>query len=505
MFLEGNKLIYFIVLAVYLILMVLVGLRFYRRNKNVSDYVLGGRTLNPWVAAMSAQASDMSGWLLLGLPGTAYVLFAGTTEAIWTAIGLAVGTYLNWLIVAKPLRRYTAKVGAITLPEFFANRFGDKRGVIKAIASIFTMIFFLFYTASMFSAGAKLFNSVFGIPYIWSLIIGTVIIVSYTFLGGFLAVSWTDTFQGILMFLALIVAPIVAFIRLGGGAGLSAQLATLPEQFSLIPKDGAGAVNVALLVSAIAWGLGYFGQPHILPRFMAVKRTKDIRPARVIAMIWVIISLAMAVVVGLLGSFLYPGLADSETVFITMVQDLFSPVITGVLLSAILAAIMSTADSQLLVTSSAVSNDLYKGLFKKDASDKKVLWVSRVAVIIVSVIAALLVCVENPAEGSILAKINESVFKLVAFAWAGFGAAFGPLVLFSLFWKRTTKAGALCGMIAGGVSAFIWWYLEGGIFDIYEILPGFVISCIVIVVVSLITKNPPEIEKTFKEVKAMKD
>ena len=491
------------VFIVYLGVMLGIGAYFFKKNRNVSDYVLGGRQLNPWVAAMSAQASDMSGWLLLGLPGTAYVLYTGTTEAIWTAIGLAVGTYLNWLIVAKRLRKYTKVAGdSITLPDFFQNRFRDERGIIKGVSSFFVLVFFLFYTASMFSAGAKLFKTVFNVPYTTALIIGAIMIVAYTFLGGFLAVCWTDTIQGILMFIALVIAPIIAISRLGGFDGLSTALSSLStESFSWLPKTETGTLNVMLLVSSLAWGIGYFGQPHILPRFMAIRKTNEIRPARIIAMIWVIITLAAAIVIGVIGKALTPSLADPESVFMVMVQDLFPPIITGIFLTAILAAIMSTADSQLLVTSSAVSSDLYAGLINKKAEPKKVLWISRITVIIVSIIAALLVSVENPTPGTLMAQINESVFKLVAFAWAGFGAAFGPIVLFSLFWKRTTKEGALCGIIAGGVTACIWWLKSGGIFDVYEIVPGFIVSALVIVIVSLCTKVPEEVEKEFELVK----
>jgi sodium/proline symporter len=490
----------------YLLVMVGIGLYFFFKNKNVSDYVLGGRQLNPWVAAMSAQASDMSGWLLMGLPGTAYVLYAGTTEAIWTAIGLAIGTYLNWLIVAKRLRKYTKASGdSITLPEFFQNRFRDKSGLLKAISAIFILLFFTFYTASMFSAGAKLFTTVFHIPYTTALIIGVLIIVSYTFLGGFLAVCWTDTIQGVMIFLALLITPILAYHSVGGEAGLANSLAHLTkESFSLIPKDGAGGVNVLLLFSTLGWGLGYFGQPHILPRFMAVRHTKDIRPARIIAICWVIITLGAAVVIGIMGKTLYPSLADPEQVFIVMVQKLFPPLLTGLLLTAILAAIMSTADSQLLVASSAVSTDIYKGLIKKDADPKKMMWFSRITVLVISVIAALLVSVENPTPGTIMAQINESIFKLVSFAWAGLGSAFGPTVLFSLFWRRMTKQGAMAGIISGGVTACIWWLNSGGpfhIFDVYEIVPGFIVSILFIIVVSLCTKVPDEIKTEFDMVR----
>ncbi|MBE5962218.1 MAG: sodium/proline symporter PutP [Lachnospiraceae bacterium] len=490
-----------IVFLAYLFIMIGIGIYFFRRNRSVSDYILGGRKLNPWVAAMSTQASDMSGWLLLGLPGTAYLLYTGTSEAIWTAIGLFIGTWLNWLIVAKRLRKYTILCGnSLTLPDFFSNRFEDHSGILRGISALFILIFFLFYTASMFSAGAKLFVTVFDIPYRTALIIGGLIIVSYTFLGGFLAVCWTDTIQGLLMFAALIITPIVAYFKLGGGNGLADAASQIKGTFSFLPMAD-GKVNVMLLISSLAWGFGYFGQPHILPRFMAIRSEKEIRPARVIAMIWVLITLAMAVVVGIFGAYLYPSLADPESVFMVMVTDLFPPVITGILLTAILAAIMSTADSQLLVASSAVSSDIYSGLINKHASQKKLLWISRLTVIAISIIAILLVSDPNPKEGTVMYLINSSVFKLVAFAWAGFGSAFGPIILFSLFWKRTTKPAALAGILSGGISAFVWWLNSGGIFDIYEIVPGFLISSLVIILVSLFTKPNPSFLTTFSEMK----
>ncbi|MBE5940652.1 MAG: sodium/proline symporter PutP [Lachnospiraceae bacterium] len=503
------------VFVIYMALMIGIGAFFFKKNTGISDYVLGGRSLNPWVAALSAQASDMSGWLLMGLPGLAYVFFAGTSEAIWTAIGLAIGTYLNWLIVAKRLRQYTKISGdAVTLPEFFANRFHDETGVfkniLKIVSAVFILVFFLFYTASMFQASAKLFNSVFGLNYHIALIISVGIIVAYTFLGGFLAVCWTDTIQGLLIFAALVIAPIVAVVKAGGFDGLASAVETITTEvgaeFSLMPLNGDGSINVLLLISALAWGLGYFGQPHILPRFMAIRTPKEIRPARIIAVVWVLVSLGMAIVVGIVGRVLYPGLADSETVFIRMVQDLFPAVLTGVFLTAILAAIMSSADSQLLVTSSAVSNDICGLLTKKmdeKKRDKTLMWIGRITVVVVSIIAALLVSVENPTEGTIIYKINESVFKLVSFAWAGFGASFGPIVLFALFWKRTTIFGAIAGIISGGLTACIWWLLEGGIFDVYEIVPGFIISGIVIVVVSLLTKPNAETLEEFDKVKSV--
>ena len=500
----GNILTTVIVFIGYLGLMICIGAYFYKSNNSIKDYVLGGRQLSPWTAALSAQASDMSGWLLMGLPGTAYLVYGGTAEAIWTAIGLALGTYLNWLIVAKRLRKYTqiAK-DSVTLPNFFKNRFHDESGILLGVCAIFTLLFFLFYTASMFNAGAKLFSTAFGIEYGVALVIGTLVIVCYTFLGGFLAVCWTDVIQGLLMFVALIITPIVAMSKAGGSEAVSQLLndAAQGASFTFLPHTATGGIAVLTLISAIAWGLGYFGQPHILPRFMALRNSKDVRPARIIAMIWVVISLGCAVVIGTIGSGMYPGLDDPETILMVMQQDVFPPILAAIFLTAILAAIMSTADSQLLVVSSAISSDIYGGMINKKADQKKLLWVGRLSVIFVSIIAALLVSQPEAAEGTIMYKINESVFKLVAFAWGGFGASFGPLMLFSLFWKRTTKPAAIAGVIVGGVTALIWWLLDGGIFDVYEIVPGFLFSSIVIVVISLLTKVPQEVIDEFESVK----
>ncbi len=501
---DGNVWVTAVIFVLYLALMIAIGAYFYKKNRTIKDYVLGGRKLSPWTSALSAQASDMSGWLLLGLPGTAYVLYGGTAEAIWTAIGLAIGTYFNWLIVAKRLRKYTQLAkDSVTLPSFFKNRYHDESGVLLGVCAVFVLFFFLFYTASMFSSGAKLFSTAFGMSYELALIIGTLVIVSYTFLGGFMAVCWTDFIQGLLMFFALIITPIVALFHTGGSAALGDLIsnAAAGAKFTFLPTTPTGGIAVLTLISAIAWGLGYFGQPHILPRFMAIRHPNEIRPARIIAMVWVVISLACAIIVGVIGSGMYPDLADSETVLMVMLQDLFPPILTGIFLTAILAAIMSTADSQLLVVSSAISSDIYNGMVNKEAKEKKVLWIGRISVIVVSIIAAFLVSQPNAPEGSIMYKINESVFKLVAFAWGGFGSAFGPLMLFSLFWERTTKPAAITGVIVGGVTCLIWWLLDGGIFDVYEIVPGFIFSCIAIVVVSLLTKVPQEVVDEFRSVK----
>ena len=506
----NEMLIQGIVLLLYLVAMIMVGFVFYKKNTTNADYILGGRQMNVWVTSMSAQASDMSGWLLMGLPGLAYLLGAGATEAAWTAIGLAIGTYLNWLIVAKPLRKYTQIAGdSITLPDFFHNRFRMKTPALRVFAALFILIFFTVYTSSMFAAGAKLFDYIFGIGYTPALILSVVVVTAYTFLGGFKAVSWTDLFQGLLMFFALI---FVVFFMWKGLSGVGYDWSALKD-FTLKTSPSFGVMSV---IGAIAWGLGYFGQPHILVRFMGIKSSKEIKPARRIAMVWVIISLAIAVLIGMIGNPFVAELAksgvlpanlfgadgmlvDSEKIFMILVQHMFPAVISGVLLAAVLAAIMSTADSQLLVSSSSFSSDIYNTLFDKNASEKKLLWVSRLTIVVIALIACILAI--DP---------NSSVFQIVSHAWAGFGAAFGPIILCSLFWKRTNGAGALAGIISGGAIALLWAYLPAAIwganapaiFSLYEIVPGFIVSLICIFVVSLCTKAPSEeIVKEFESVK----
>lgn len=481
-----------IIFVAYLVLMVWIGFKFYSKTDDLSDYILGGRKLNSWVTAMSAQASDMSGWLLIGLPGTAYVLYRGTSEAIWTAIGLMLGTYLNWLIVAKKLRTYTQLSGnAITLPDFFDNRFRDKHHILKIVSAVFTVIFFLIYTSSQFAAAGKLFNTIFGLDYTTGLVLGALIILAYTALGGFNAVCWTDTIMGATMFFALLVVPVMATVNMGGFDGLVERLATLStETFTAIPTLENGHINSMLLASALGWGLGYFGQPHILCRFMAIESADMIKKSRIIAMIWVIITLCAAVAIGVIGKAYMPDLSDGETIYMSMINVMFNDVVSGLLLCAILAAIMSTASSQLLVSASSVSTDLYATIFKKDSNGSGIVWASRCTVVIISIVAILIAI--NP---------NSSVFALVALAWGGFGAAFGPMILFSLFWRRTTLAGAIAGMVVGGASDMLWYYQKGGIFDIYEIIPAFILSSLAIIVVSLATKLPDELAKEFDEVK----
>lgn len=479
--------------ALYLFFMMLIGWIFYKRTKNLSDYILGGRGLNSWVTSMSAQASDMSGWLLLGLPGAAYL--AGM-EAAWIAIGLAVGTYFNWRFVAKRLRKYTEIAGdSITLPDYFENRFRDESKVLRIVSALFILIFFLIYTSSGFVAGAKLFSTVFDLSYQVALLIGALVIIIYTFLGGFMAVCWTDFFQGLIMFFAVIVVPTAAIIRLGGFGAASTSLKEIsPELLDMFSNMEGGPLPLIVIISSAAWGLGYFGQPHILARFMAIKSSAKIKQARLIAMIWVVISLACAVAVGVLGRAYFKTTpletGAEETIFMVMVNALVNPVIAGVLLAAILAAIMSTADSQLLVTSSAITRDFYKVLLRKKAGDKELVWVSRLAVVGVAVIAYIIGL--DP---------ESSVLRLVAYAWGGFGATFGPLVILSLFWKRMTLKGALGGILVGGITVIVWKQLSGGIFDLYEIVPGFILSVITIITVSLIDKKPSrEITDEFDRV-----
>ncbi|KUO58953.1 MAG: hypothetical protein APF84_05725 [Gracilibacter sp. BRH_c7a] len=504
----SDVIIHAIVLGLYLVGMLGIGVYFYKRSKSQSDYFLGGRNLNVWVTSMSAQASDMSGWLLMGLPGTAFILTQnnGMAEAFWTAFGLAIGTYLNWLILAKRFRKYSEySNNSITIPTYFENRFRDKTHLIRMISAVFIIIFFLIYTAAQFSAGAKLFNAVFGLDYTLALLIGAIVIVSYTFLGGFLAVCWSDLIQGTLMFFALIILPVIAMIKLGGSEetfNLAASLANIPDGFGVTEWMGIGSMGVLGIISIAAWGLGYFGQPHILSRFMGIKHSKDIKPARRIAMVWVIITLGAAVLLGVIGKAYMSTIVtpealsamDGEKIFIYMVQNLLNgpgfAIIAGLLLTAILAAIMSTADSQLLVTSSAISEDICKTIFRSKINDKQLVWISRSSVLVIAIIAVF-----------IASDPNSSVFDLVAYAWAGFGAAFGPAILMSLYWKRMNWQGALAGILSGGISVIIWRNLVKPYFNLYEILPAFIISVCLIVIVSLLTSKPSsEIEEEYDAV-----
>ncbi len=474
--------------------MVGIGWVYYGKTKTLSDYILGGRGLNSWVGAMSAQASDMSGWLLLGLPGYAYV--AGL-ESFWIAFGLGLGTWMNWKFVAVKLRNYTEISGdSITLPDYFENRFRDKTHFLRIISAIFILIFFLIYTASGFVAGAKLFSTVFGLSYQSALMIGVMVIISYTFLGGFMAVSWTDFFQGIIMVVAIVVVPVMGILKAGGLSSTLDSIQSLnPALLNMFTDTKGAPLAVLSVVSLMAWGLGYFGQPHILARFMAIRTTAEIKKAKNIAMGWVAISLSFAVVVGLVGLVCLDAplaAGDHEKIFMVMVNELVPTVLAGVFLAAILAAIMSTADSQLLVTSSALTEDFYKVLLRKEASDVELVWVSRFAVVLVAVCAWFFA--RNP---------DSSVLALVSYAWAGFGATFGPIILLSLYWKRMTRNGALAGIVAGGITVIVWKQLSGGFFDLYEIVPGFAISIIAIIIVSLMDEEPSkEIADEFETFRA---
>ncbi|MES9993042.1 MAG: sodium/proline symporter PutP [Candidatus Thiodiazotropha sp.] len=460
----------------YLLAVLSIGIVAWRRTRNLSDFVLGGRSLGSWVTALSASASDMSGWLLLGLPGYAYL--AGL-ESLWLALGLLIGTWLNWQLVAARLRSASEAAGnALTLPEYLSNRFQDSSGLIRISSSFFILLFFLFYTSSGLVAGGKLFESVFGLPYFWAVASGASIIILYTAFGGFLAVSWTDLFQGLLMLLALVAIPLYTLVELGGVDNFVSTMGSINGELlnPLTDKDGEPLGLIAIL-SLMAWGLGYFGQPHILARFKAIRQSGFVPKAERIAVSWVFISLTAACLVGLVGIPLFESpLQDAETVFIRLVDLLFHPLVAGICLAAILAAIMSTADSQLLVSSSTFTGDLYRLLLRKQASEAELVVVGRLAVLSIALVAF------------VLALDRESkVLDLVAYAWAGFGAAFGPAVLLSLYWRGMNRWGALAGIVSGGLTVVIWKPLQGGLFDLYEIIPGFLISLLMILVVSRFT------------------
>jgi len=477
MFKENINII--IAFILYLVFMLGIGIYFYRRNNNLSDYLLGGRGLNSWVTAMSAQASDMSGWLLIGLPG--YVYLSGV-EASWLIIALIIGTYLNWKLIAKRLRIFTELAdNSITLPDYFENRFYDTSHILRIVSAIFILIFFLIYTSSGFVAGAKLFNTVLNIEYTYALMIGVIVIISYTFLGGFSAVSWTDFFQGLLMLFSVVTIPIIGIIALGGVDSTVTTINNInPHLLNPVVSVDNEPLSWLTIASLSAWGLGYFGQPHILLRFMAIKSPSAIKTSRRIGMIWVVISLVAALFVGLIGrAYFTEPLADSEQVFMLLVNEFAHPLIAGILLAAILAAVMSTADSQLLVASSSLTKDFYKVLFRKEASEKELLLISRLTVLGIALIASFIAL--DP---------ESNVLELVAYAWAGFGAAFGPLVILSLFWQKMTTKGALAGIIVGGLTVIIWKQLSGGLFELYELAPGFVLSFIAIWIVSKIEGNP---------------
>ena len=485
----------------YLALMLAIGLVSYRRTNDLSDYVLGGRNLGPVPSALSAGASDMSGWLLMGLPG--YAMSAGF-GAFWLAGGLLVGTWLNWLLVAQRLRVYSQRADdALTLPAFFEKRFEDKSHSLRVISAIFVLVFFLFYTSSGLVAGGKLFETVFGFDYTLAVLIGAAAVISYTLFGGFLAVSWTDVVQGLLMVSALILVPLIAMGEIGGiGNTFDAVRTENPELLNMFTDVDGNTITLVGTLSLLGWGLGYFGQPHIPARFKGIKSQDHVPTARRIAVVWSGLSMAGACLIGLSAiAYLDQGLGDNETVFMVMVDALFHPAIAGILLAAILAAVMSTADSQLLVSSSALAEDFYKALFNKDASQQQLVRVGRIAVVVIAVIATLLAMDKD-----------SKVLDLVSYAWAGFGAAFGPALILSLFWERMTKAGAMAGIITGGLTVVIWKQLagnsawqawSGGWSELYEIIPGILLAFAAIIIVSLLSPTPAEsTRQRFREVEA---
>ena len=471
--------------AVYMAAVLMISFIAWFRNKSLKDYILAGRGLGSFVTALSAQASDMSGWLLLALPGAAYAFGMGY---IWMVIGLLVGTYLNWLIVARRLREQTQHYDdALTLPDYFANRFGDKTRLLRGISALMILVFFAIYVSSSFVAGAELFKSLFHVSYFWALVFGALTVMSYTFIGGFLAVAWNDVLQGALMFFALVVVGLLGLAYVGWLNGLEHTLnavnnGLLHPFFNV--QTGAAYTWIGI-ASLLAWGLGYPGQPHILARFMAIRDPKGIPTARRIAMFWVIVALLAAMVVGMtgLGVVSHPlNGNDRERVFIYMALQLLPSIAAGICLSGILAAIMSTASAQLLVAASAFAEDLYRGFFRHRAGRRELLWVGRLALLGVAVVAFFVGI--NP---------RSLVLGLVAYAWAGFGAAFGPAIVFALYWHRMNWQGALAGIVVGGATVLIWhtWLLPlGGFFGLYEIVPGFVLSALAIVFVTLATPAP---------------
>ncbi len=538
-----------IAMVIYMAGVIAIGIVYAKKaNKNSDNYFLGGRSLGPWVTAMSAEASDMSGWLLMGLPGVAY--WCGLADAAWTAIGLAVGTYLNWLIVSKRLRRYSVRANnSITLPDFFSNRFREKKPIVMTISSLFILIFFTFYASSCFVTCGKLFSQLFNLPYVPMMLLGAGFVLLYTILGGFLAESVSDFMQAIVMVSALVIIVIIGLVHAGGIGAVINNAKEIPGFLSFfqiasptlgaddmqvvvdgVPQFGAaGKYSIITICSTLAWGLGYFGMPQVLLRFMAIRDEKSLTTSRRIASVWVVISLSVAVFIGIMGRMLFPvehlTASSAEGIFITLATSSLLPILAGFVMAGILAATISSSDSYLLIAASAVAKNIFAGVIHKKATDKQVMIVTRITLAVIAVLAA------------IFALDDKSIiFKIVSFAWAGFGATFGPIMLFSLFWKRTTRAGAIAGMVGGGCMVFFWEYAIGAIgknleaiyallpqfgikealwnafvsklppiFGIYELLPAFIFSILCIVVVSLLTKRPSkEIEEDFEAVKAGK-
>ena len=515
---DGNTLQILIAMVIYMAAVIAIGIVYARRaNRNSEEYFLGGRSLGPWVTAMSAEASDMSGWLLMGLPGVAY--WCGLADAFWTAFGLAVGTYLNWLIVSVRLRRYSVRANnSITLPEFFSNRFREAKKTIMLISAVFILIFFTVYASSCFVTCGKLFSTLFGTSYVSMMILGAVFVLLYTLLGGFLAESASDFMQAIVMIVALTVIVVIGTLRAGGVGAVIENAGKIPgylEFFGLatpvldannqqlveagMPVFGEVADYGFLTVcSMMAWGLGYFGMPQVLLRFMAIRKEDELNRSRRIAMVWVVISLGVAVFIGIVGRQVFPTAhltkSASENIFITLSTSSLPPILAGFVMAGILAATISSSDSYLLIAASAFAKNIFQGVMKKDATDKQVMTVSRITLLVLALVGIVIAMDEN-----------SVIFQIVSFAWAGFGATFGPLMLFSLFWKRTNKAGAIAGMVSGAGMVFLWKLVIsklGGVFAIYELLPAFIFSCICIVIFSLMTKAPDkEILEDFEAVR----
>lgn len=485
-----------IAMVIYFAGMIALGLIALRRTSDLGDYMLGGRSLHPGVAALSAGASDMSGWLLMGLPGALYL--NGLVE-LWIAIGLTVGAWLNWMFVAPRLRSYTEVANdSITVPSFLENRLRDRSRMIRIVSGLIILVFFTFYVSSGMVAGGTFFQSSFGMNYHFGMLLVSGIVVVYTLMGGFLAVSWTDTVQGTMMLIALILVPIVGIIHLGGFDGWKAGIDQVTASGEVNLFSMVTGVSVIAVASNIAWGLGYFGQPHIIVRFMALRNPGEAKQARRIGMSWMVLSLVGAAATAFVGIAIFQHdetrLANPETVFLAMGQLLFHPLVGGLILAAVLAAIMSTISSQLLVSSSALIEDIYRGLFKKQLSPGRGVMVGRISVLIVAVVAAVLAW--DP---------QSNILTLVGFAWGGFGAAFGPLILLALFWRKLTWQGALTGMIAGALTVFVWKYVLAAnyvdsvpIFGLYEIVPGFLVNLVLAVAISFATyRHNEEVQAEF--------
>lgn len=496
-------------IVVYLLAMLAIGFVFSKNNSDSKDFYLGGRKMGPIVTAMSAEASDMSSWLLMGLPGLAYL--TGVANPAWTAIGLGIGTWFNWLIVARRLRRYSANINAITVPEFYSKRYHDNSNVLNAIAALVIIVFFIPYTASGFAACGKLFNSLFGVDYMVAMLISAAVIVGYTIMGGFKAVSTTDLIQSIVMTIALVVVVTFGISKAGGVEAVIDNAKSLPGYLSMkasydVGTNSSTPYSFLTIVSTIAWGLGYFGMPHILLRFMAIKDEKKLVLSRRIATIWVFIAMGITIFIGMVGLGMtkagelgFLSGSSSETIIVEIAglisrHGVLAAIVAGLILAGILAATMSTADSQMLAAASSVSQNIVQDFFKVKISEKKSLLVARLTIVVISLIGVFLA--RDP---------NSSVFNIVSFAWAGFGGAFGAVTLCALFWKRSNKWGALAGMIGGGVMVFVWKYAIsrlGGAWSIYELLPAFIFSLLLDIVVSLLTKKPDEtIAREFEAAK----